>query len=252
MKYLVHQLRENARLIKFKVRNWRKQKFSCPICGYQGPFQDIEPDTGLRKHACCPSCDALERHRIQFLVLENILSNYDASKKKILHFAPEPFFTKFLKSKFDVYESADLIMKDVDYNVDLQELPFSNGSYDFVFASHVLEHIPNDKKALQEIQRILKPEGIAILPVPLIGEQTIEYPEPNPHEAYHVRAPGFDYFDRYKPYFTKIEKYSSEKLPEKYQLFIYEDRSLFPSKECPLRAAMKGEKHTDIVPVCYV
>lgn len=169
----------------------------------------------------------------------------------MLHFAPEPCFRKLLKDKFEVYETADIAMQDVDHNVDLQELPFRNGTYDFVFASHVLEHIPNDKKAIQEIRRILRPGGIAILPVPLVCEQTIEYLEPNPYESGHVRAPGFDYFDRYKSYFTKIEKYSSEELPEKYQLFTYEDRSLWPTNESPLRSSMKGERHIDIVPVCY-
>jgi hypothetical protein len=116
----------------------------------------------------------------------------------------------------------------------------------------VLEHIPNDKKAIQEIRRILKPDGIAILPVPLVAESTIEYPEPNPHETYHVRAPGVDYFDRYTLYFSRIEKYTSDSLPEKYQLFIYEDRSRWPTVQCPLRPAMEGDRHIDIVPVCYV
>lgn len=252
MQHLIHRIKEKARIIKFKVQNWDKQEFTCPVCEYQGAFQDIKPDTGLRKHAICPNCGALERHRLQFLVLKNIFTSYDPSTKKLLHFAPEPFFRKFLKDKFDVYEAADLVMEDVDHHVDIQELPFSDGSYDFVFASHVLEHIPDDRKAIQEIRRILKPGGIAILPVPLVGEQTIEYPEPNPHEAYHVRAPGFDYFDRYQPYFTKIDKYSSEELPQEHQLYIYEDRSLLPNKECPLRPSMSGERHADIVPVCYV
>lgn len=94
-------------------------------------------------------------------------------------------------------------MHGVDHNVDLQELPFEDQTYDFVFASHVLEHIPNDEKAISEIRRILKPNGIAILPVPLVAEKTIEYSEPNPNETYHVRAPGFDYFDRYDRYFLK-------------------------------------------------
>lgn len=134
----------------------------------------------------------------------------------------------------------------------MKNLPFSDSTYDLVFASHVLEHIPNDKKAIQEIRRILKPDGIAILPVPLVAESTIEYPEPNPHETYHVRAPGVDYFDRYTLYFSRIEKYTSDSLPEKYQLFIYEDRSRWPTVQCPLRPAMEGDRHIDIVPVCYV
>jgi SAM-dependent methyltransferase len=182
----------------------------------------------------------------------HILSYINASNLKMLHFAPESFFRAFFSRRFGHYETADLSMKGVDYNVDLQQLPFDDRSYDFVFASHVLEHIPDDEKAISEISRILRPDGIAILPVPIVSENTIEYTEPNPNESYHVRAPGFDYFHRYNPYFSRVEQFSSDSLPYKYQLFTYEDRSVWPSKECPLRPPMLGEKHIDIVPVCYV
>ena len=141
--------------------------------------------------------------------------------------------------------------KDVDQNVDLRKHPFADATYDVVYASHVLEHIPEDVKAISEIRRILRPDGIAILPVPLVGKTTIEYPAPNPNEAGHVRAPGFDYFDRYERYFARIDKFSSDSLPGEYQLFVYEDRSRWPTAECPLRTPMEGEKHVDLVPVCY-
>ena len=143
-------------------------------------------------------------------------------------------------------------MKGVDHNVDLQHLPFADETYDFVFASHVLEHIPDDQKAISEIRRILKPNGIAILPVPIDSENTIEYPEPNPHEFYHVRAPGMDYFDRYERHFSKVERFSSGSLPKKYQLFVYEDHSHLSTKEHPWLASVQGEKFSDVVPVCYV
>lgn len=224
----------------------------CPVCGYSGPFKDVNPATGRRKHAKCPKCLALERHRIQYLVVNDVLNGIDSSALKMLHFAPEPFFGEFFSKRFGQYETADLNKRGVDHNVDLQNLPFENETYDFVFASHVLEHIPDDKKAISEIRRILKPQGIAILPVPVVAEKTIEYPKPNPNEAYHVRAPGFDYFDRYGRHFSKINKFASDSLPRKYQLFIYEDRTQWPTKECPLRPSMQGEKHIDIVPVCYV
>ncbi len=143
-------------------------------------------------------------------------------------------------------------MEDVDYNVDLQDLPFGDATYDLVLASNVFDYIPNDKKALAEIRRILKPDGIAILPVSVACEKTIEYSEPSPNESYHIRACGMDYFDRYEEFFSKVERIYSDSLPQKYQLFIYEDRSRWPSKECPLRPPMAGEKHLNVCPVCYV
>jgi ubiquinone/menaquinone biosynthesis C-methylase UbiE len=143
-------------------------------------------------------------------------------------------------------------MRGVDHKADLLDLPFNDGSYDIVFASHVLEHIRDDKKAVAEIRRILKPNGIAILPVPVVCAETIEYPEANPHEAGHVRAPGLDYFERYREHFSRVTIASSEAYPEKYQLYIYEDRSRWPTRECPMRRPMQGKKHADYVPVCYV
>ncbi len=189
---------------------------------------------------------------MQFVVVTDVLKDRNTADLNMIHFAPEPFFRDFFSQRFGRYETADLHMKGVDHTVDLQQLPFADKTYDFVYASHVLEHIPDDEKALAEIRRILKPNGIAILPVPLVAEKTIEYAEPNPNETYHVRAPGMDYFDRYEHHFSRVETFSSESLPNKDQVFIYEDRSQWPTKESPLRPAMHGEKHSDSVPVCYV
>lgn len=226
-------------------------KFECPICAYVGPFKDVFPDTGRRRHAQCPKCRALERHRLQFVVLDRILKSRRTTDQRIIHFAPEPFLQRFFRERFGSYETADIDMKGVDHRVDLQTLPFADCSYDFVFASHVLEHVPDDGAALGEIRRILKPGGIAVLPVPIVCERTVEYPAPNPHEAFHVRAPGLDYFDRYERHFARVERFASDGFPEKHQLFVYEDRSRPDPKVSPLRPPMPGERHLDIVPVCH-
>lgn len=246
-----HGLKNRIALSIFKIRNWNKESFECPVCSYRGPFMDIFRESGTRKHAKCPGCNALERHRIQFVVIDAILRTMATDKLAMLHFAPERFFRNYFAENFGRYETADIAMQDVDHHVDLQQLPFGNESYDFIFASHVLEHIPDDGKAISEIRRILKPNGMAVLPVPIVAEKTIEYPEANPHEAYHVRAPGPDYFTRYERHFSRVKKFSSDTLPEKYQLFVFEDRSRWPTKEMPLRPAMQGDRHIDIVPVCY-
>ena len=164
------KLQNTIDLLIFSLRNFSKEKFTCPVCGYTGPFKDVNLPTDFfyRKHAECPKCSALERHRLQYLVLNDVLSGMNASVLKMLHFAPELFFREFFSKRFGQYETADLTMSGVDYNVDLQELPFEDSTYDFVFASHVLEHISNDEKAISEVRRILKPNGVAILPVPLV------------------------------------------------------------------------------------
>lgn len=232
--------------------NFSKPKFVCPICAYRGPFRSVSPPSGTRQYAQCPACKAMERHRLQYLALESLLRDLPCASMKLLHVAPEPFFRAYFQKHFGGYETTDLFMKGVDHRADLTNLPFADASYDMVFASHVLEHIRDDAKALAEIHRILRPGGLAVLPVPLLAEHTVEYPEPNPAEAHHVRAPGYaDYFDRYKAIFNQVETIASSTLPEKYQLYVYEDRSHYPTFDCPWRLPMPGERHADVVPICY-
>ena len=246
-----HSFKDKINLLMYELRNFREKKFECPLCAYHGPFMHIMPATGYRRYARCPNCGALERHRFQYLVVKDVLSSIDTTSLRMLHFSPEPFFRDFFSKKFGRYESADLTMEDVDYHVDLQQLPFADQTYDFVFASHVLEYVPHDDMAIAEIRRILKPNGIAVLPVPIFSKTTVEYPKPTWKSGYHVRAPGLDYFDKYERYFSRVERVRPDLLPEKYQLFVYEDRSKWPTQNFPWRPPTYGEKHVQIVPVCY-
>jgi len=254
IKSYARALRNKARFALFKLRTAfsDKKKFECPICGYRGALMDVHPSTGIRKHAQCPKCGALERHRLQHLAITEALRGRDRSRLKMLHFAPERCFRPLFAAQFGSYTTADLNMEGVDHHVDIRDLPFEDEAFDFVFASIVLDYIPDDDKAIREIRRVLKPDGLAILPVALVCDKTVEYSEPNPYEAYHVRASGMDYFDRYEKHFSKVERVSSGSFPDKYQLFIYEDRTLWPNKQSPLRPFVPGEKHVNIVPVCHV
>ena len=238
--------------IAFKVLNRHKEKFLCPICRYAGPFVDVHPTTGTRENAQCPKCSAAERHRIQWLTLDRIQSTIDFSRMDILHFAPERFLQRRLKRSFRSYTTADLSGQNVDHQADLNQLNFSNASYDFVYASHVLEHIKDDKKAISEVRRILRPGGVAVLPVPVVGERTVEYPAPNPAETDHVRAPGKDYFDRYHAFFSEVKVFRSEDFDPQYQTYLCEDRTHWPTSDMPLRQPSAGKYHADFVPVCFV
>lgn len=244
-------VKKAVRISIFRIRNTGKARFECPVCGYHGPFQDLDLPTGFRKYAQCPDCESLERHRLQYVVLQSILAPLKTASMKMLHFAPEPFFRSFFGERFQDYQTADIEMPSVDHVVDLQKLPFSDASYDFVFASHVLEHIPDDRRAIREIRRILRPGGIAVLPVPIVAEKTEEYAEPDPNESNHVRAPGLDYFERYESSFSRVQRVGSDSLPEKYQVFVYEDRRGLPPRKFP-RTELPGGRFIDVVPVCYV
>lgn len=224
--------------------------YICPVCRYSGVFIDGDKHGIIRKSAMCPSCLSEERHRMQMLVLDDIFHQQDFSLKAALHFAPERFFAPIFRKTFGIYHTADIDSADADYCEDLRSLSFQSESYDFVFASHVLEHVDEVETALSEISRILRPNGIAILPVPIVADCTVEYPEAVATEQYHVRAPGLDFFDLYRKYFSEVSLRTSDDFPEAYQLYIYEDRTKFPCWWAPFRPPMQGEKHIDIVPIC--
>ncbi len=235
----------------YKLINPLKPKYHCPVCEYDGPFMTAKDPTGDRKDAICPGCSCAERHRLQWLVLEALPERANFKNMHILHCAPEAAMAKRLKALFGKYNSADLLDPTVDYKVDLRKIPFEDATFDVVFASHVLEHIPEDIQAIKEIRRILKPNGIAILPVPVVNQTTIDYTEPNLAEWGHVRAPGLDYFDRYEPFFSRVRTYTSSEFDEKFQPFLYEDRSHWPNDAFPKRQPSDLPRHDEIVPIGY-
>lgn len=209
--------------------------YTCPICGYYGRFKDIKPETGERVNALCPRCCSLERHRLQYMVFKEVTKNLNTKKMSMLHFAPEDFFRNIFKNMFKIYVTADLYETNVDRKEDLARMSIGDSAFDFIYASHVLEHVKDDISALSEIKRVLKLGGIAIIPVPIRGEYSVEYDNTNPRECGHVRSPGEDYYDRYRDFFTKIILYKSTDFDEKYQLYVYENM----------------EKRADTVPVCF-
>jgi SAM-dependent methyltransferase len=243
---------KEARAAVYRLLHPDKPKFDCPVCGYAGPFMDADDPTGLRVHAMCPACSSLERHRLQCLALDALPERRRFAELHVLHCAPEPATRCRFRAMFGHYNSADLHDSNVDCRVDLRELPFDAGSFDVVFASHVLEHIKDDDLALSEIRRVLRPGGFAVLPVPVVNVTTVEYPEANPREWGHVRAPGFDYFDRYERHFPRVRRFLSSEFDPRFQPFVYEDRSVFPTPAYPFRQRSEGTRHEDVVPVAYV
>jgi SAM-dependent methyltransferase len=209
-------------VIPYRRRQWRTDvkrrtatdpaRFECNLCGYRGLFATLHGGGGPdRAYAICPNCGSYERHRLQTRVLDRVLPDFKTSQKSLLHFAPEQFLKRRLKSSFGVYRTADLFRGDVDVKADITNIPLPDQSYDAVYASHVLEHVPEDRKAVAEIYRILKPGGMAILPVPInVTGRTEEYGAPRPEEHGHVRSPGLeDYFDRYHEVFDEVKVFSS-------------------------------------------
>lgn len=186
-----------------------------------------------RKNALAPGTLSLERHRLLWLYLKNE-TDFFTAPKKVLHIAPEQCFLKRFKSLQNLdYLTADLYSPIADIKADITNLPFEENTFDIVFCNHVLEHIEDDKKAMSELYRILKPGGMGIFQIPqdLSREKTYEdFSITNPEERTkhfgqydHVRIYGKDYFNRLRAVGFKVEEvnYSekiSSELIEKYCL----------------------------------
>lgn len=188
-----------------------------------------------RANVLSPSTFSLERHRLLWLYLQNE-TNFFKDSLKVLHFAPEQAFYKKFKNQPNLdYTTTDLNSPLADVKADICNLPFENNMFDVILCNHVLEHIPNDTLAMQELYRILKPGGFAILQIPqdLNREHTFEdntiIDKKERTKIFgqydHVRIYGRDYFNKlrsigftveevdYTTKFTKqeIEKYSLAK-----------------------------------------
>jgi SAM-dependent methyltransferase len=223
--------------------------YTCPICGYEGPFASDIALTGRRPNAQCPNCWCSERHRTQSQVMDRLGEKYDFSQMSILHIAPESFLQDRFRSRFGRYVAGDLTLKyGAEIEVDLTDTDLPDESFDVIYASHVFEHIPDDLAAGRTVHRLLTPDGFAVLPVPIVCESTIEFPHVVDTEYGHVRAPGPDYFDRFSDLFD-IETFTSEDLDDHYQVWVYENRSRYPTKWAPYRTPSPGKRHVDIVPV---
>ena len=209
-------------------------KFKCPICQFEGPFMP-SVFRERRQNANCPRCLSAERHRLQRLVCDALFNGpWDPTGKVLLQFAPDPM-TSYLRKRFGHVTCADISPGRERIVLDMRKIAMDDSSVDAVFASHVLEHIREDATALSELRRVLKPGGIAILPVPIVCDATIEYPEAVPAEEYHWRAPGLDYFDRYREIFGSVKVFSSRNFDEIYQTFDYTDRMTINRKLYPYR-----------------
>lgn len=161
----------------------------------------------IRKNVLAPGTFSLERHRLFWIYLKNETDLFSATKKKVLHFAPEQaFYNQFKKIKKIDYTTTDLVSPLADVKADICNLPFKDNEFDYIFCNHVLEHIPDDNKAMSELFRVLAPNGIGIFQIPqdLSREFTFEDDSvTNPKERAiifgqydHVRVYGRDYFDK--------------------------------------------------------
>jgi SAM-dependent methyltransferase len=156
------------------VRTTKQDFAECPICGtvtkefLAAGVKRVVPDRR------CPTCTSLERHRSVWLFFQQ-RTNLFTEPVRMLHIAPESATGPRVAALPNVqYLSADLDTDRAMVNFDLTDIPYPDGSFDAIFASHVLEHIPDDRRAMSEMCRVLAPGGWAVLLVPMFGPNTRE------------------------------------------------------------------------------
>ena len=219
-----------------------------------------------RNNVLSPSTLSLERHRLLWLYLNKETDFFqpelvsgssvtnikriklrDAetnSALKVLHFAPEQAFYKLFRNQKNLdYTTTDLFSPLADVKADICNLPFEDDQYDVILCNHVLEHIPDDTKAMQELYRVLKPGGMAILQIPQDLSRATTFADDSITDQKergkifgqydHVRIYGRDYFDKLRSIGFKVieEDYTNKIAPE------------LVEKYC----LAKGE----IIPVCF-
>lgn len=164
---------------------------------------------GYHEYDCCPVCRASYRQRLIMLFLDEhkILK----PGLRILHAAPEECFHHILNNGKTEYVCGDLEPGRYDYyanpiHLDLLDINFPDNSFDLILCCHILEHIPDDAKAMREIYRVIAPGGIAILQVPVSKKLDKTYEDFSYRTAEerlasfgqrdHVRIYGMDYTER--------------------------------------------------------
>ncbi len=180
----------------------------CTCC--KSRFREFAPfGDSRRKNAWCPKCESLERHRLLWMYFENRTNLYK-SPLKVLHIAPETvFFHLFRKQKNIDYHPGDiyphLYPKGTVY-FDLLNHDLPDNSFDVIICNHVFQYIEDDKKAMQNIYKLMKKGGWGIMQVPIDTTRSVTYEDnsiTDPLEREkafglkeHVRYYSYDYADK--------------------------------------------------------
>lgn len=223
----IEDLKNNVNLVKFMLMNQYLDSGNnfCPVCGKISEFYSF--GRPLRKNIRCPHCKSVERHRLVYLLFQQKFSSSFKNKNtKLLHFAPESlfydYFRKFKKIDYypvdidpESYESRGIQIRE---KVDMESIPFHDNKFDVIYASHVLEHVPDDIKAMSELYRVLKYGGRCVLLVPIRYslKETLEKEEYNTPElrkkhygqANHLRLYSTDVKDRLESVGFKVDTFT--------------------------------------------
>jgi len=173
---------------------------------------------GTRDKYLCPVCGALDRTRWCYYVLRKNTRIF-TEPCLVLHFAPEkPLVNLIKKNKCCEYYTADINPKVAEYQVDITDIQFENSMFDYILVNHVLEHISDEHKAIQELKRVLKADGKMIVSFPICTDMEETFEDDSvktPGERLekfgqedHVRLYGLDAKERLERYGLSVKQLS--------------------------------------------
>lgn len=208
-----------ATIVDFANYYTPKRFFSsvyCPCCGWIGPgFLATANWRAATFQSRCPLCDSRSRHRGLHGLLPHLLE--EIPDGPVLVFAPERVILDQLAHLSGLpVVTTDLHSYDVDYSgEDIQHLSFGNEEYAMILCNHVLEHVPDDDRALQECARILKPGGIAIFTVPGDFPKRETWIFDKTDDSGHYRHYGMDIVGKMELAFPIVESVELARMAEK-------------------------------------
>ena len=182
----------------------------CPCCEWSGRrFRPYIAAGYTSLDAVCPKCNSHARHRGHLLYYRADLDLLE-KKGRLLYFAPERGILPHLRGASGLaVETADY--RDVpgmDHRYDVTNLDVEDDAFDYIICHRVIEHVRDDRKASEELYRVLKPGGLAIISVPISWNRdvTIEFGEPNPLCDGHYYDYGLDFQNRMTHEFEVTER----------------------------------------------
>lgn len=193
-------------------------RYTCPCCGvHVRTFTHGGGSFRARDRGYCPRCNAKARHRRIWLFLEQH-TNLFTEHLSLLHIAPHySLARRFVTLSNLAYVSADLEPRPcVNVQLDVTAVALPDNTFDAAICVHVLEHVQHDGRAMQELYRVLKPGGWALVSVPIrLDQPTYEDPAiTTPEErraafgeAGHVRFYGYDLRDRLESCGFRVQLY---------------------------------------------
>jgi predicted SAM-dependent methyltransferase len=215
--------------LKLKKTVLYSKRHQCPVCeNYLRLF--LPAGAVARMNARCPICGALERHRLDWIFLRTQTNLFDGSPKRMLHVAPEPAFESKLKAIANLeYTTADLNDPNVMVKMDVSDIKYPEDHFDVIYCSNVLEHVLEDRKAMNELFRVLRPGGWAMLLVPISTQPTFEdatVTTPEEREKLfgggdHFRAYGPDYIDRLETAGFEVQLFEASELLDRNTLYKF-------------------------------